>query len=132
MLLIKTYLAPSQISGIGLFTSEFIPKGKMIWDYFPLIDITFNQDQWNQLQRNLSKPSFEVIRNYVYKENNKYILCMDNSQFMNHHSENYNIVNTEDLKSMYAARDIARDEELYCHYGQYSDPDDFHRVKLNV
>lgn len=132
MLLIRTYLAPSPISGIGLFTAEDIPKGKMIWDYFPPIDITFSPEEWNELSVNLSTPSFAMIRNYVYKENGKYILCTDNAQFMNHHSSSFNVVNTDDLKSMYALRNIEKDEELFCHYGDYSDADDYHRVSLKI
>ncbi len=33
MLLVKTKIGQSNISGIGVFADEFIPKGTVIWRY---------------------------------------------------------------------------------------------------
>lgn len=130
MLTIKNYLNHSRVSGIGLFAGEDIPKGRIIWEYFPLIDITYTLDEWKELETNLSSSSFLMLQNYSYKEDGKYIVCTDNAQFMNHSSDDYNVANTDDLKSMYACRNIKKGQELLCNYLEYSDEDDYHVLKL--
>jgi SET domain-containing protein len=45
MLLVKTRLDRSQISGIGLYADEFIPKGTIIWRFTPGLDLKLNQEQ---------------------------------------------------------------------------------------
>ena len=109
---------------------DFIPKGKIIWEYFPLIDITYSETEWREIQFNLSAPSYEKLEQYAYKERGRYIICVDNAQFMNHSEEKFNVTNTEDLKTMYAVRDIIAGEEILCNYFEYSDSDDVHRLKL--
>ena len=128
--MIKTYLAPSAVSGIGLFSGENIPKGKIIWEYFPLVDITFSVPQWEELRDNIANTSFDMIQRYAYKEEDHYVLCTDNAQFMNHCSNLFNVTNTDDLKSMFTLREIKKGEELLCNYMEYSDPDDHHRIYL--
>lgn len=123
MLLIKTKLGLSKFHGIGIFADEFIPQNKIIWEYFPDIDITFSKQQWLTLKNNLAAPSFKMVQRYSYKEDDQFIICLDNAQFMNH-SDTPNITNTEDLKSMFANRDIEVGEELLCDYLEYCDGDD--------
>ena len=130
MLCINTYICSSKISGNGLFSNEFIEEGRIIWEYMPLVDITYNNSQWNKLEKELSKESFSVIKNYAYKENDSYIVCFDNAQFMNHCGDEFNVANTKDLKTMFAIRDIQIGEEILCDYLEYSDKDDHHRVFL--
>lgn len=132
MLTIKTIVKRSELHGLGVFASENISKGKVIWEYFPMIDITYSLEKWRELELNLAPASFETIKRYAYKENGVYVVCMDNAQFMNHSHEYYNVANTDDLKSMYATRDIAQGEELLCNYLEYSDDDDHHIQKLNL
>ena len=131
MLTVKTYLAKSFCDGIGIFAAEDIPKGKIIWEYFPMIDITYEELEWGYLEQNLDNKSFENLRKYAYKEGGKYIVCTDNAQFMNHDQNEYNVSNTTDLKSMYANRKIVKGEELLCNYREYSDNDDYHLQILN-
>lgn len=128
--MVKTYVTTSTINGLGLFAGEKIYKGKIIWEYFPLIDITYSLKEWNELRINLTTESFSMIRRYAYKEKDKFIVCMDNAQFMNHFVTEPNVANTEDLNSMFALRTIEKGEELVCDYMEYSDPDDFHVKNL--
>lgn len=109
---------------------DYIPKGKVIWEYFPLIDITYSETEWREIQFNLSAPSYEKLEQYAYKERGRYIICVDNAQFMNHSEGEFNVTNTEDLKTMYAVRDIQPGEEILCNYFEYSDKDDVHRLRL--
>ncbi len=124
MLRVKTYIDKSKTSGIGLFASEDIPKGKIVWEYFPLIDICFDEKQWFIIQESVDPHSFEQINKYKYKENGLYYLCTDNAQFMNHHDADFNITDTNNGKSMQAIRKILKGEELLCNYYQFCDDDD--------
>lgn len=130
MLTVKTYLKQSPVEGIGLYAGQTIKKGEVIWEYFPLVDITYSPDEWLALLEKVNKHSLEFLKRYAYKENGIYIVCMDNAQFMNHSDEHFNLTNTSDLKSMYATRDIEENEELLCNYFEYSDEDDHHRIFL--
>ena len=38
MLLVKTYVAPSAVHGLGLFAAEPIARGACIWRFDPRID----------------------------------------------------------------------------------------------
>ncbi len=132
MLTVKTYVTTSKLHGNGVYADENIPKGKIIWEYFPLIDITYTESEWESLKKSVAPESFKNLQNYSYKENKEYIICMDNAQFMNHDEKNFNVIDTEDLKSMYASRDIKKGEELLCNYFGYSDKDDHHVKSLKI
>lgn len=126
MLTITSFIDRSEVSGLGVFTSERISKGTIIWVYNPLVDLTYSEEQWNELKKTLSSQSFASIQRYSYKEHGKHILCTDNAQFMNHSSLLCNISNSPDLKEMFANRDVESGEELLCNYFEYSDSDDHH------
>lgn len=126
MLRVKTYLAPSSKHGIGLFAGDNISQGKVVWEYFPDIYISYNQKEWEELETSVDPHSFARIKNYVYKENGFYILCTDGAQFMNHDETHFNVKNSDDLFSMLAVAHIPKGSELLCNYFEYSDDDDHH------
>ena len=39
MMLIRTFLAPSEIQGLGVFAGEFVPGGSELWVLTPKFDI---------------------------------------------------------------------------------------------
>jgi len=131
MLLVKTKLAPSKINGIGLFADEFIPKGKIIWQFKTGFDIKKTKAELESL----SEPSKNQWLKYAYLNpvNNKYILCFDDARFFNH-SENPNIGNAEQKKDGEMAdislSDIQIGEELTCNYKTF-DADYSYKMRLN-
>jgi len=130
MLRIKTSLSNSPINGIGLFAEENVQKGKIVWTFNPLVDLVFSPNEWNDLQKKISEDSFNQIKKYAYKENNRYILCVDNAQFMNHSDTHYNVGNLKDGDIMIALTDIQKGDELVCNYFEYSDADDAHLQQI--
>lgn len=113
MLLIKNHIGISNISGIGLFSSEFIPKGSIIWQLDKL-DQVFS---YNEVEKLLDIHK-EYILKYSYTEKGNYILCSDNAKYFNH-SFNPN-VETIDLYEI-SKRDIKIGEELTCDYFKIND-----------
>jgi uncharacterized protein len=125
MLLVKTRLSPSTISGIGLHADEFIPKGTIIWEFSPGIDLKFTPYQHNLLKK---FRNFEAFDRYFYKSiiSDCFILCADDGRFINH-SNHPNTIDTPEREEglTIALRDIQRGEEITSNYasfdGEYED-----------
>jgi SET domain-containing protein len=130
MLTIATYLDRSGLHGIGLFAAEPIARGRLVWEFNPLIDLEFSDEQWREMERKAAPESFGHIRRYSYKEGNRFYLCVDNAQFMNHSREAANVANDKTSNTMVACADIRKGEELLCNYFEYCDSDDFNLMKI--
>jgi SET domain-containing protein len=83
MLLIKTYIDKSPIHGIGVFASEFIKKGTVIWEFNPLVDIILTPDQFKEFPEVMQEFAEYISIPYPYGADN-YCLSLDNGQYMNH------------------------------------------------
>jgi SET domain-containing protein len=115
MLMVKTKIAPSNISGIGLFADEFIPKGTMVWKFQNDFDLILSKEEVEKL----SVPTQKQFYNYAYldKKYNKYMLCSDDARFFNH-SDNFNCdERIDDITT--ATRDIEIGEELTVNYKDF-------------
>lgn len=126
MLKVATYLDKSSINGIGIFAAEPIKRRQIVWEFNPAVDFVFTARQWKKKLASVTPHAQEALRRYSYKSNNKFYLCNDNSQFMNHSETLNNIINNNLNDAMFAMRKIAIGEELLCNYFEYSDEDDYH------
>jgi uncharacterized protein len=119
MLLVKTELKPSPISGIGLYAAEFIPKGTLIWKFVPQIDIRLDLQEYERLKKTYD---FSTVDKYIYKSKltNTYILCGDDGRFINH-SSNPNTIDTQENAEglTIASRDIQAGEEITSDYAAF-------------
>src|SRR3990167_7333382 len=93
MLLVKTKIAPSKTSGIGLFAGEFIAKGTCIWRFKKEFDIRVPKNYPDTL----SEPAKNFFQTYAYQNPKtlNYVLCTDNARFFNH-SDTPNTICVED------------------------------------
>jgi len=111
MFLIATYLAPSRIHGIGVYTAERVPAGMTIWEFTEGVD-------WRIEARDLEafpEPYQSMLRHYCYHDpDGTYVLCGDNAKFMNH-TDDPNCDDPEGPRTV-ANRDIEAGEELTCDY----------------
>jgi len=87
MLTVKTKIGSSNISGIGLFADQFIPKGTIVWKFQEGFDLLLSKEEIIKL----SEPAQKQFYNYAYldKKYNKYLLCSDDARFFNH-SDDFN------------------------------------------
>jgi hypothetical protein len=113
MLLVKAYLAPSPIHGIGVFAGEPIPAGKIVEQSHPL-DHRKTQEELDAL------PDFlkEKFAMYSYKTPREYVLAWDETRYMNHSfkpNTKYDAPNNQ----LIALRDISQGEELTCDYREF-------------
>ncbi len=117
MLLVKTKITQSDISGIGLFADEFIPKDTCIWRFRKGFDIRADKDYPDTLP----EPARSFFMKYA-SQNPKtlnYCLCSDDGRFFNH-SDTPNTRHTKDPDDeeplTIASRDIQAGEELTIDY----------------
>jgi SET domain-containing protein len=118
----------SSIHGFGLFTTQDLYAGQLIWALHKNFDVVVDLANYDKL----SPHNQEYLQTYMYwsRAKNCYILCLDNARYMNH-SDNSN-TETVFLESMnnisdlidisegftVASRDIKSGEELSCNYNK--------------
>src|SRR5918995_2115399 len=116
MLTVSTYLAPSAIEGLGVFSGEFIERGRLLWNLNPKFDIFVypeEVDTYSSLMR-------EFIARYSYPHleiPGVVIVDCDNGRFMNHclsPNTDFTI-----FDKGYAIADIAPGEEMTCNYHEF-------------
>ena len=113
MLLIRTYLQPSLIHGIGLFTAEDITPGTLVWEFHPLVDRWITRSEFETLPA-LAREM--VLRHAEFvASDDAFLLSGDYDKFMNH-SSTPNI--RDERTRMYANDFIPAHTELTCDYRQ--------------
>lgn len=111
MLYIPTYVAPSRIAGMGLFTAEDLESGTVIWEYNHGVDWKISPEELEEFP----EPYVSWLRHYLYRDDSGiYVLCGDNAKFMNHEDD----PNCDDSGDVYTVtrRAIQAGEELTCDY----------------
>lgn len=116
MMLISTYVAPSDVEGVGVFAAEPIAKGALIWRYDPTFD-RLAPASWLE-----TGPAHmrEFLTKYAYPapgDASQLVIEIDNGRFMNH-AETPNTDFRKIVEGV-ALRDIAEGEELTCNYAEF-------------
>lgn len=114
MLLIPTYLAPSQIpgAGLGVFCKSSVTQGTPIWEFTPGFDYIVEAFPQNPLHR-------QFVLKYGYMPltgPEHWIMCADDARFFNHSDEPTCL----DIGEFTTARfDLAPDTELTSDYRSF-------------
>lgn len=116
MMIVPTYVGPSEIEGVGIFAAAAITAGDPIWILEEKFDLLMPLDQLGslpELQR-------QFIERYGYPHMTKpgvIVLEFDNGRFMNHSD----VPNTDfrNAEIAWATCDIAEGEELTCNYAEF-------------
>lgn len=116
MLLIRNFVAPSAVEGLGVFAAEPIAKGALVWKFEPTFDRLIPVGDYE------AAPPFlkEQLDRYAYPCPGRPDLILyevDNGRFMNHSDA----PNTDfsDFAGAVALRDIETGEELTCNYSDF-------------
>lgn len=115
MLRVATRLAPSQIHGLGLFATELIPAGTLVWDFDDPIDQNLPVARLDQYPSWVRK----YIAIYGYREKDHVVLCGDDARYFNH-SKQPNCRSGHGTQTL-ALRDIKVGEELTDDYETFDD-----------
>lgn len=111
MLRIPTYVAPSGIAGMGLFTGVDLEPGTIIWEYTEGIDWQISPEELEDFP----EPYRSHLFHHAYlDESGSYVLCGDNARFMNHADD----PNCDDSGEVHTVvrRPVRAGEELTCDY----------------
>lgn len=116
MMIVPTYVGPSEIEGVGVFAADPISAGTAIWTLDERFDHLFNTGEIETLAPLLR----QFIARYGYPHMTREgitVVEFDNGRFMNHSPR----PNTDftDANVGWARRDIAAGEELTCDYGEF-------------
>jgi SET domain-containing protein len=84
VLLIRTYLAPSAIHGIGVFAAEGVAAGQPVWQFAPGLDLVIGVEQ----RATLPEAFKSYLDTYAYAsedvEEGAVVLSCDHAKFLNH------------------------------------------------
>ncbi len=116
MMIVPTYVGPSEIEGVGVFAAEPIPAGTAIWTLDERFDHLFNASDI----AGMAPLQQQFVTRYGYPHMTREgitVVEFDNGRFMNHTAR----PNTDftDANVGWAIRDIAAGEELTCDYGEF-------------
>lgn len=117
MMLVRCYLAPSAIEGLGVFCHEDIKAGQNVWRHENLLDIRIALADVDKLEPHAR----EFVERYAYPDfaDPAYlILESDEGRFMNHADEPN--LDFSDGKHGLARWDIPAGTELTCHYSTFT------------
>ena len=113
MIVVKTKLDRSLISGIGLFADQDIMKGDLIWKMTSISSFQISPDKYKELSQ--IEKDFIIQKDYYWMDNDgNYLIPLDDSRFVNH-SNDPNIIEQDDNHCI-ASRDIKQNEELTIDY----------------
>jgi SET domain-containing protein len=119
MMLVRTYLAQSEIQGLGVFAGEFVPRGRQLWVLNPKFDIFLATSEIEALPPHMR----DFIARYSYphlETPGVRIVDCDDGKYMNH-SDRPN-TDFRIFDKGYALEDIAAGEEITCSYYEF-DPE---------
>ena len=82
MLMVETELRPSPIHGIGVFLTERVHAGELIWRFDSRIDRVFSDKEIQEMPEQLQ--SFLRTYSTLHGELKLWVLCGDNGRHFNH------------------------------------------------
>lgn len=134
MLQVKTYLARDSFGGMGLFAGQEIAKGSVITRTTPQSVRYYPAEEYKAL------PAHERCRieHFVYPEYEPdeapprigVMLNLDNARYCNHSAQANTTSPQHDPGLSVAARDIKKDEEITCNYGECDPENHIHAMGL--
>ncbi len=116
MLLVPTYVRPSQVEGVGVFAMEEIAAGTLIWRFDDRFDRLIHRRELAE-QPDSTRQFIERYAYPYWHDADLLVVELDNGRFMNHSDK----PNTDfvDPDAGYTLRTIAADEELFCNYSEF-------------
>jgi uncharacterized membrane protein YeaQ/YmgE (transglycosylase-associated protein family) len=114
MMMVETVIRPSAIHGMGVFLTEPVKKGGLIWRFDSRVDRLYSPEEIASLPGHVQR----YLRTYSTwnAEVGVYVLCGDNGRYFNHSASPSTISNAIAFGEDHAARDLAAGEELTSDY----------------
>ncbi len=117
MMMVRCFLGPSSIEGLGVFTAVDIRKGALVWLYDSRFDVSYEKADLARVPAHFR----EFLERYTYdhpSDNERVVLDCDEGRFMNH-AVRPNVDLTDPYRGI-ATCDITAGSELTCDYGTFT------------
>ena len=125
MILIRHFVAPSSVEGVGLFTLEDIQKDQPVyqfdWRFVMLISSAELAEMPEAARESILKYSYRGRG--AHRLSGAFYYCADDSRFFNH-SDTPNCKWVEGDELYIASTFIPANTELTCDYREFVDPSD--------
>lgn len=82
MMMVDTELGPSSIHGIGVFLTEPVPAGQLIWRFDSRVDRVFSNAELREMPERLQR--FLRMYSTLHDGLQLWVLCGDNGRHFNH------------------------------------------------
>ena len=112
---IPTYVGPSKIHGLGLFTQVSIKKDTLLWSFEEDFDRRYTPEEFNCLNPHVYE--FYKIYGYQDKQDGLYYMTIDNDRFTNH-SDTPNTY-FDEAGNVFALKNIRKREEITSNYRDF-------------
>jgi uncharacterized protein len=124
MLMVETVLKPSAIHGLGVFLTQPVPKGGLIWRFDSRIDRVYTPDEVATLPAHMQR----FLETYCtwHEQAGLFVLCGDHGRFFNHSETPSTVSNAISFGEDHARRDLQAGDELTSDYATICDD-----VRLN-
>lgn len=119
MLLVRVYVAPSTIDGMGLFAAEFIKKGTIVRVTSSHLEKVITRAHF----LNLHPATQEYVNKYAWNDEQGDFHMEFGPELFTNHSTDSNLKLEPNSDSHIAVRDIEADEEITDDYREYSHKD---------
>ena len=114
MMMVETELKPSAIHGIGIFLTEPVAKGGLIWRFDSRIDRVYSEEEIASLS-DLGKQFLETYSTW-HEGVKLWVLCGDNGRHFNHSDTPNTVSDGAAFGTDVAAFDLPAGTELTSDY----------------
>ncbi|MFC3616695.1 SET domain-containing protein [Lutimaribacter marinistellae] len=83
MMMVRCYLGPSSIEGLGVFCHDDITRGDKVWRFDRMLDLSFPETKLENVERHVC----DFLEHYSYPDPRRIgyrVLECDEGRFMNH------------------------------------------------
>ena len=122
-MLVNTRIGLSEIHGTGLFATESIASGAVVWRFVPGEDGAYTKNEADTFPEPRRSEILGLYHSYISKQTDRYISCGDDAKYINHSDTpnlgtRFEVGVEEDIN--FALRDIAEGEELTIDYRTFA------------
>ena len=123
MMRVPCYAAPSEIDGVGCFTTVDIEEGQLVWEFDPDFDRELTREQ---VGRAVAEERF-FLQHHCWQNpaTGTVLVCLDVGSYVNHSDTPNTRMSPDGLRS-YATRRIPAKTEVTADYSElpfWSEPD---------
>ena len=119
MMMVETEIKPSAIHGLGVFLTQPVKKGGLIWRFDSRIDRIYAPEEIASLPEHVQR--YLLTYSTWHAGVGVYVLCGDNGRYFNHSDRPSTVSDAISFGEDRAVRDLAAGEELTSDYATICD-----------